>query len=422
MGRVASKSLTARQVETEMRVGAYADGPHTGLYLRVSPSVNGVTRSWVFRFTSPTKRTRREIGLGATHVRKLADARAMSAELRLQVLNGIDPIEHRDQARKEAIALRANQITFDEAILKCMAAKSSEWKNIKHGQQWKNTLTTYASPVIGRMQVQHITTELVYRVLEPIWQTKTETATRVRQRIESVLDWCKARGYCQGDNPARLKGALGQLLPKSQKIKRVEHHPAIPFVRINEFVTQLRQEGGAAPLALEFMLLTAARTGEVVAAKWDEFDLAARIWTVPAERMKAGKEHRVPLSDRALEIIQVMKTAKLNEYVFPGHSIQKNSHMSTGTCRIVMKRMPDFCDYTPHGLRSTFRDWAAEKTSFANETLELALAHTIPNKAEAAYRRQDQLEKRAKLMQLWQQYVETNQLPAQVTSIAKKRG
>jgi integrase len=159
-----------------------------------------------------------------------------------------------------------------------------------------------------------------------------------------------------------------------------------------------------------------------VAAKWDEFDLAARIWTVPAERMKAGKEHRVPLSDRALEIIQVMKTAKLNEYVFPGHSIQKNSHMSTGTCRIVMKRMPDFCDYTPHGLRSTFRDWAAEKTSFANETLELALAHTIPNKAEAAYRRQDQLEKRAKLMQLWQQYVETNQLPAQVTSIAKKRG
>jgi integrase len=346
----------------------------------------------------------------------------MSAELRLQVLNGIDPIEHRDQARKEAIALRANQITFDEAILKCMAAKSSEWKNIKHGQQWKNTLTTYASPVIGRMQVQHITTELVYRVLEPIWQTKTETATRVRQRIESVLDWCKARGYCQGDNPARLKGALGQLLPKSQKIKRVEHHPAIPFVRINEFVTQLRQEGGAAPLALEFMLLTAARTGEVVAAKWDEFDLAARIWTVPAERMKAGKEHRVPLSDRALEIIQVMKTAKLNEYVFPGHSIQKNSHMSTGTCRIVMKRMPDFCDYTPHGLRSTFRDWAAEKTSFANETLELALAHTIPNKAEAAYRRQDQLEKRAKLMQLWQQYVETNQLPAQVTSIAKKRG
>lgn len=421
MGKIASKSLTARQVETETRVGSYADGPHTGLYLQVSPSVNGVTRSWVFRFTSPTTRTRREIGLGSARVRKLADARAMSAELRLQVLNGIDPIDHRNQERANAIAQRAKQLTFDEAVLQCMSAKSSEWKNIKHGQQWKNTLTTYASPLIGRMPVELITTELVHRVLQPIWQTKTETATRVRQRIESVLDWCKARGYCQGDNPARLKGALGQLLPKSQKIKRVEHHPAIPFVRINEFVSQLRQEGGAAPLALELMLLTAARTGEVVAAKWDEFDLAVGVWTVPAERMKSGKEHRVPLSTRALEILQVMQGTKQNEYVFPGHSIQKNSHMSTGTCRIVMKRMPGFCDFTPHGLRSTFRDWAAEKTSFANETLELALAHTIPNKAEAAYRRQDQLEKRAKLMQQWQQFVETTSLPAQVTSIAKMR-
>ena len=421
MGKIASKSLTARQVETEARVGSYADGPHTGLYLQVSPSVNGVTRSWVFRFTSPTTRTRREIGLGSARVRKLADARAMSAELRLQVLNGIDPIDHRNQERANAIAQRAKQLTFDEAVLQCMAAKSSEWKNIKHGQQWKNTLTTYASPLIGRMPVELITTELVHRVLQPIWQTKTETATRVRQRIESVLDWCKARGYCQGDNPARLKGALGQLLPKSQKIKRVEHHPAIPFVRINEFVTQLRLEGGAAPLALEFMLLTAARTGEVVAAKWDEFDLDARVWTVPPERMKSGKEHRVPLSLRALDIIHAMKSGKHNEYVFPGHSIQKNSHMSTGTCRIVMKRMASFGDFTPHGLRSTFRDWAAEKTSFANETLELALAHTIPNKAEAAYRRQDQLEKRAKLMQQWQQFVETTPSPAQVTSIAKMR-
>jgi integrase len=270
------------------------------------------------------------------------------------------------------------------------------------------------------MPVDQITTELVHRVLQPIWIKKTETATRVRQRIEVVLDWCKARGYCNGDNPARLKGALGELLPKSQKIKKVEHHAAIPYRDINTFVTELRKQGGAAPLALEFMLLTAARTGEAVAAKWDEFDLATKVWTVPSERMKAGKEHRVPLSTRAREILNIMLTAKQNEFVFPGHSVEKNSHMSTGTSRIVMKRMADYADYTPHGLRSTFRDWAAETTSYANETLELALAHTIPNKAEASYRRLDQLEKRAKLMQQWQVFIDTKPSIANVVTLNTK--
>jgi integrase len=381
-----------------------------------------VTRSWVFRYTSPTTRKRRELGLGSARIRKLTDARALSGELRLQILNGIDPKDERDRAKTTAIAARANQITFDEALVQCMSAKAIEWKNIKHGQQWHNTLTTYASPLLGRMSVDLITTELVYKVLQPIWQTKTETATRVRQRIETVLDWCKARGYCKGDNPARLKGALGELLPNSQKIKKVEHHAAIPHHQINEFVTALRMEGGTAPLALEFMLLTAARTGEVVAAKWGEVDFDGRVWTVPATRMKAGKEHRVPLSTRALAILRLMKAAKQSEYIFPGHSVQKNSHMSTGTCRIVMKRMEHFSDYTPHGLRSTFRDWASERTQFQNETLELALAHTIKNKAEAAYRRQDQLEKRAKLMQQWQQYVESKPSESIVTPISKGAG
>jgi integrase len=412
VGRVAIKTLSAKQVETESRAGYHADGPHTGLYLQVTPVKERVTRSWVFRYTSPTTRKRRELGLGSTRVRKLTDARALSGELRLKVLNGIDPKDERDKDRANAIAARAHQITFDEAIIQCMAAKALEWKNIKHGQQWLNTLTTYANPLLGRMPVDLITTELVHKVLQPIWQTKTETATRVRQRIESVLDWCKARGYCKGDNPARLKGALGELLPKSQKIKKVEHHPAIPYRRINEFVTHLRNQGGTAPWALEFMLLTAARTGEVVAAKWDEVDFDAKVWTVPAERMKAGKEHRIPLSTRACEILEFMQATMQNEFIFPGHSVQKNSHMSTGTCRIVMKRMANFSEFTPHGLRSTFRDWAAETTSFANETLELALAHTIPNKAEAAYRRQDQLEKRAKLMQLWLQHIETAPKPS----------
>ena len=407
MGRTAAKALSARQVDTETRAGYHADGPHTGLYLQVNPVMERVTRSWVFRYTSPTTRKRRELGLGSTRIRKLADARALSGELRLKVLNGVDPKDERDKERASTIAARAHQITFDGAIVQCMAAKSIEWKNIKHGQQWQNTLTTYASPLLGKMPVDLISTELVHKVLLPIWQTKTATATRVRQRIETVLDWCKARGYCKGDNPARLKGALGELLPKSQKIRKVEHHPAIPYLQINQFVGELRQQGGTAPLALEFMLLTAARTGEVVAAKWAEVDFQHKVWTVPAERMKAGKEHRIPLSLRAMEILQIMRQATHNEYIFPGHSVEKNSHMSTGTCRIVMKRMTNFAEYTPHGLRSTFRDWAAERTEFANETLELALAHTIPNKAEAAYRRQDQLEKRAKLMQLWQQYVQT---------------
>jgi integrase len=419
VGRTAAKALSAKQVETEIRAGYHADGPHTGLYLQVTPVDTRVTRSWVFRYTSPTTRKRRELGLGSARIRKLADARALSGELRLKVLNGVDPKDERDKDRANAIAARANQITFDEAITQCMAAKSSEWKNIKHGQQWQNTLTTYASPLLGKMPVDLITTELVHKVLQPIWQTKTETATRVRQRIESVLDWCKARGYCKGDNPARLKGALGELLPKSQKIKKVEHHPAIPYRQINEFVNDLRKQGGTAPLALEFMLLTAARTGEVVAAQWDEVDFDAQVWVVPALRMKAGKEHRIPLSTRALEILRVLQATKQNVFVFPGHSVQKNSHMSTGTCRIVMKRMANFSEYTPHGLRSTFRDWAAETTSFANETLELALAHTIANKAEAAYRRQDQLEKRAKLMQMWCQFVDSLAMTNSISNLQK---
>lgn len=419
MGKTAAKALSARQVDTETRAGYHADGPHTGLYLQVTPVKERITRSWVFRYTSPTTRKRRELGLGSARVRKLADARALSGELRLKVLNGLDPKDERDKERATAIAARAHQITFDEAIVQCMAAKAVEWKNIKHGQQWQNTLTTYASPLLGKMSVDLISTELIHKVLQPIWQTKTETATRVRQRIETVLDWCKARGYCKGDNPARLKGALGELLPKSQKIKKIEHHPAIPYLQINQFVNELRKQGGTAPLALEFMLLTAARTGEVVAAKWAEVDFHHKVWTVPAERMKAGKEHRIPLSLRAMEILQIMRQGTHNEYIFPGHSVEKNSHMSTGTCRIVMKRMTNFADYTPHGLRSTFRDWAAERTDFANETLELALAHTIPNKAEAAYRRQDQLEKRAKLMELWQQYVQTEFKRGTVVAMAK---
>jgi integrase len=308
----------------------------------VTPSTGRITRSWVFRYTSPTTRKRRELGLGSTRIRKLADARLLSAELRLKVLNGIDPKDERDKTRAAAIAHRAHQITFDDAIEQCIAAKAPEWKNIKHGQQWRNTLITYASPVLGKLSVDLITTELVHKVLQPIWHEKTETATRVRQRIETVLDWCKARGYCQGENPARLKGALGQLLPKSQKIKKVEHHPALPYQRANVFVSALRKQGGMTSLALEFMLLTACRTGEVAAARWDEVDFTTNVWTIPAERMKAGREHRVPLSTRALEILKDLKAKAQNDFVFPSHSIEKDSHMSLGSCLVAMKRLTGF--------------------------------------------------------------------------------
>ena len=407
MGRNAAKPLTAKQVESEKRVGYHADGACTGLNLQVVQGQGRISLSWIFRYTSPTTKTRREIGLGSSRIRSLAEARKLANDYKLQILDGRDPKDEKDKIRATAVTERAHRITFDEAAAKCLETKSLEWKNVKHGQQWINTLTTYASPLLGKQPVEHITTDLVYKVLEPIWVTKTETATRVRQRIEVVLDWCKARGYLKGENPSRLKGALGELLPKSQKIKKVEHHAAIHYTKVNEFVMVLRNMPGTAPLALEFMLLTAARTGEAVGARWDEVDMANKVWTVPGERMKAGREHRVPLCTRAIDILKTMKGAQQNDFVFPGHSIQKNPHLSTGAFLAVFKRLPKFKGYTPHGLRSCFRDWASERTQFQNETLELALAHTIKNKAEAAYRRQDQLEKRAKLMQQWQQHVET---------------
>ncbi len=421
MGRNAAKPLTAKQVESEKRCGYHADGACTGLNLQVVQGKGRINRSWVFRYTSPTTQTRREIGLGSSRARSLAEARKLATDYKLQVLDGRDPKDEKDKQRATAVTERAHRITFDEAVAKCLEAKSLEWKNVKHGQQWINTLNTYASPLLGKQHVELITTDLVYKVLEPIWITKTETASRVRQRIEVVFDWCKARGYLKGDNPARLKGALGELLPKAQKIKKVEHHAAFHYTQVNTFVTALRAMTGTGPLALEFMLLTAARTGEVIGARWDEIDFAAKVWTVPANRMKAGVEHRVPLCTRAAEILQTMKVAKQNDYVFPGHSIQKNPHLSTGAFLAVFKRLPKFKAYTPHGLRSCFRDWASERTQFQNETLELALAHTIKNKTESAYRRQDQLEKRSRLMQLWQQYAQT-EFKVDSVVVMQKRG
>ena len=409
--------LTARQVETTTKVGYTADRKQRGLNLQVTASASGYARSWVFRYTSPITQKRREIGLGEAPTRSLADARALAAQFRLQILNGADPKDERDRLKAESAMARSQRLTFEEAAAQCITAKQHEWKNEKHRHQWAATLKTYAYPSLGKLPVDQVTMELVLQVLEPIWTTKTETATRLRQRIETVLDWAKARKLYKGDNPASLKGGLGQLLPKASKIAKVVHQPALPYQQAYAFVQALRQKKGISPKAFEFLILTAARSGEVLGAKWDEIDLAAKVWTIPAERMKAGREHRIPLSARAVTIIKEVLAGKQCDFVFPNPTGKKG--MSNGALLAVIKGMPDYAAYVPHGMRSTFRDWAAETTGFANETLELALAHSIQDKAEAAYRRQDQLEKRAKLMEQWAGYVARQPQAATVAAIGR---
>ena len=359
------------------------------------------------------------MGLGPVSVRRLAEARNIVTGYRSKLLAGIDPIDDRDAERARNRIERARLVTFDQAAAACLKAKAPEWSNAKHSMQWTNTLATYASPTLGSLPINSITTEAIYQLLQPIWLKKTETATRVRQRIEVVWDWAKARGYCDGENPARLKGALGELLPKAQKVKRVVHHPALPYQQIGQFIADLRNLGGAGPFAFELLILTATRTNEITAAEWDEFDLDNKVWTIPSERMKAGKEHRVPLTPRAAQIVLTMRGSGSPKYVFPGHSIAKGGHLSSGAFLAIVKKLPRDCEYTPHGFRSTFRDWASETTGFANETIELALAHVIANKTEAAYRRQDQLEKRRKLMELWETYLSTTNQTATVTALTK---
>lgn len=407
MGRKALKPLTARQVENEKKLGYTADGSQPGLNLQVTQGVRGLTRSWVFRYTSPLTKKRRELGLGSTETLSLAEARQQVVSLRQLVRDGVDPKLQKDHDAHARILAHLDKLTFQQAAEQCIATKRHEWKNAKHAAQWSSTLATYAYPHIGQIQVDAITMDHVLRVLTPIWTTKTETATRVRQRIENVLDWCKARKLMQGDNPASLKSGLSELLPKASKIAKVEHHPAVPYSQAQVFIGELRKKGGTAPKALEFLMLTAARSGEVLGAKWSEFDSTGCVWTVPAERMKAGREHRIPLCLRAQAILADMKQRhSTNPHVFPG--ARQNASLSSAALLAVMRSMPDFSSYVPHGLRSTFRDWASETTNVPNETLELALAHVIKNQAEAAYRRGDQLEKRSALMQRWQDFLDNS--------------
>jgi integrase len=350
------------------------------------------------------------MGLGPLHIVGLAEAREKAREARRLRHEGIDPIEARVDARKTRQAEKqlaaATAMTFKGCAELYIEAHAPGWKNPKHAKQWPSTLETYVYPVFGALPVQAVDVGLVMKVLGPIWQNKPETASRVRGRIESVLDWATARGYRKGENPARWRGHLDNLLPARGKVRKVQHHPALPYAKIGEFIGALRKQEGVGARALEFLILTASRTGEVIGAQWEEFDLTKKVWIVPGERMKAGKEHRVPLSERALAIIEGLKAERVNDhpFVFPG--ARPGRPLSNMAMLKLLERM-DRCELTAHGFRSTFRDWAAECTHFPSEMVEMALAHVVSDKVEAAYRRGDLFEKRRELMDTWARYCET---------------
>ncbi len=402
--------LSVKAVAAKRLPGYYADGG--GLYLQVS-LVD--TKSWIFRFTLSGKT--RDMGLGPLHTIGLADARSAAADCRKLLLNNIDPIEARKQGRVRLALEAASSKTFDECAAAYIKSKRAGWKNAKHAEQWENTLETYASPVIGALPVQTVDTALVMRVLEPIWTSKQETATRVRGRVEAVINWATTRGYRTGDNPARWRGHLQNLLANLKSRYRVDHHAALPFDEIGGFMVALRAAEGIAARALEFLILTAARTGEVIDAKPAEFDLDAKVWRIPAERMKAGREHRVPLSPRAVEIVRESFKQE-GEYVFPGQD--EGKPLSNMAMLQLLKRM-DRTDITVHGFRSSFRDWAAERTSYPREVCEMALAHAVGNQVEAAYRRGDLFEKRRRLMLEWAKHCDTVARPGKVIAIARQQ-
>lgn len=390
------EKLTPEFVATVDKPGMYPDG--LGLYLQVS---KWQTKSWLFRYQRHSRL--RSLGLGATHTITLLEARKRAKHARQMLLDGVDPIDTKHEKRQAALTASAKMMTFDQCATAYIEAHRHGWKNAKHAEQWTNTINTYASPTIGRLAVAEVDTALVMKVLQPIWATKTETATRVRGRMESILGWATVSGYRAGDNPARWRGHLDNLLARRSKVKKVEHHPALPYAEMGGFIKQLRAQTGAAALALEFTILTAARTSEVIGARWDEFDLDGKAWTIPPKRMKAEKEHRVPLCSRAIEILKELKELG-GEYVFPG--LKPNKPLSNMAMLTVLRRM-ERGDLTVHGFRSTFRDWAAEQTAYPHEMAEMALAHTIDNKVEAAYRRGDLFKKRIRMMQDWQKHCET---------------
>lgn len=398
-------ALTSLEIK-HAKEGMHSDG--NGLYLRVQA---GGAKSWIFRFQ--LKKKRREMGIGTLADKPAVDARLEAAMLSKKVRDGIDPIEERKQQAAELAAKAPPEATFDDVSKEYIAAHRAGWKNAKHASQWTNTLATYASPIIGKKAPKDISTEDVLAILQPIWTTKTETASRVRNRIELVLSYAKAKKLRQGENPAAWRGHLDNLLPAPKKVKKVAHHPALPYAQMPEFMKMLRACTGIGAAALEFLILTAARPGNVANATWDQIDTNLNVWTIPEEDMKVEEngDHLVPLSSAAQRLLSSLPRIEGEKYIFPGTKL--NMPISDATMRAVIERDnervggPRWIDpkynreIVPHGFRSSFRDWAGDMTHYAKDLAEMALAHAIENKAEAAYRRMQMLEKRRPLMEDW---------------------
>ena len=386
--------LTAKRVERVRTPGRYHDGH--GLYLQV---VNANNKSWLLRY----ERNGRErwYGLGPVHTFSLKEARERARAARQLLHDGIDPIDHRKAQRAALAAAKAKAITFAEAAQRYFDQHEGKWRNAKHRQQFLSTLKTYAYPVLGNIAMSDIDTPAVLRAIEPIWLEKTETASRVRGRIKSVLDWATVRGYRQGDNPARWKGHLAEVLPARSQVAKPVHHAAMPYRDVPAFMTELREREGTAARALEFTIHTAARTGEVMGARWGEIDFDNKVWTVPAGRMKGGREHRVALPDRTVELLRELPAEDGNSFVFVGP--RPGAGLSNMAMAKVLDRMGRG-DVTVHGFRSTFMDWAHEQTAFPKVVIDMALAHVVGDKSEAAYRRGDLLAKRRQLAEAWAKF------------------
>ncbi|EAA6039954.1 site-specific integrase [Salmonella enterica subsp. diarizonae] len=399
-----ARELSALAVSRLKAEGRYAVGGVDGLYLRIA----GRSRAWVLCVAMGTRINRAgktvprrlNMGLGPYKEVSLAEARDKARELRRQIRNGIDPLKEKHAQKTHQEKTARKQKTFYECAEAVLEIKGRELKSKKHVAQWRSSLETYAYPVIGQKRVGEITKTDLLAILEPIWLTKNETASRVRGRIETVLDYAKAKEYLEGDNPAAWKGMLKPLLPMPSKVQNKKHHAALPYGELGAFMAELRTRTGVSARALEFSVLTVARSGEIRGAVWDEIDLAAKTWIIPAERMKASKEHRVPLSDAAVALLRMLPRFKDNNLVFPA---PRGGQLSDMSLTAVLKRMGR-SDLTQHGFRSTFREWAGETTSYQREVIEHALAHQLADKAEAAYQRGTLWPKRVALMDDWTDY------------------
>jgi integrase len=393
-GRRLLHKLSALQVKQVRTAGRLSDGG--GLYLNTSPSLS---KSWVFRYSFEGKH--RWMGLGSVELVSLSEARETAQECRRKLRNGICPLGEKEQLRREEQMRKRAERTFRDCATELITKKETGWRNEKHQQQWTRTLETYAYPFIGDLPVNAIGIDDVKKVLEPIWNTKNETAGRVRGRVEKVLDFATIHHYRDGDNPARWKGNLELVFAAPRDVKKVQHRPALPHVEIPAFWRELVKQPGISALSLQFTILTAARTTEVRLATWEEFDLENKLWTIPAERMKAKRTHRVPLSAPAIAILREMYRTRRSEVVFPYTNTGKPQ---SGNAMLDRLKKMNRSDITVHGFRSTFRDWAAECTEHDRLVAEHSLAHSLPDKSEAAYLRTDLFHKRQTMMDEWAAY------------------